>query len=584
MCPRRAWLLRRRSATDASASAPVRRRAHRRAVFGGSALLVPGAVAALMAIGAAPVYAGDWMLVSCVNPSQSAAPSEGWTSFAAGGGYGSNSSTSCAPGSPMFAALSTDAAVGVGSAETLQYIPPGGSKLVGGSADVSFYADGYGPNASGTAVAYTPEYAYNGSNVFFQCASGLPPCAPGSYDYSGVIVIPGGRGGNLYLSAGCGGTGGEACDEGGSEGAWSLVRLWWANLLLENDSAPTGSGFSGSLLEPRAHGTADLQFTAGDPGGPGVYRVTLQIDGQTAYEGTPNGNGGHCVAVGDSSGALMFDYQQPCLPSESVDVPVNTTTLSDGAHTLKVIVTDAAQNSSVVYDGTITSANRTTVSALLSSPRVSSPGVEPTYAIVLGKKTAALSKGVRRTFASSALTLSGEVRDAAGTPAPNVTVSLVAQEGNPPRGSLVVLARTTSNAAGEWVLHAPKGPSRLLRIVYGNTANAARAGAGVAISEMVSPVLALHVHSPDGALLVFSGHVAITPLGPPRPLVTIETRAADGWETVGHAVRVAANGTYRYAFQSSPLTLGRRFAFRAQTPQTNLWQAGISPIHEAVVR
>ena len=97
-----------------------------------------------------------------MNPSQSAAPSEGWTSFAGGGGYGSNNSTACGPGSPMFAILSTDAAVGVGSAETLQYTPPGGSTLIGGSVDVSMYADGGGYNASGTAVAYTPNYAYDG--------------------------------------------------------------------------------------------------------------------------------------------------------------------------------------------------------------------------------------------------------------------------------------------------------------------------------------------------------------------------------------------------------------------------------------
>jgi hypothetical protein len=482
----------------------------------------------------------------------------------------------------MFAILSADAAVGVGSVETLQYTPPGGSKLVGGSVDVSLYADGYGYGASGTAVAYSPEYAYSGSNVFFQCDWGLAPCANDTNDFAGVLGVPSGKGGSLYLSAGCGGTEGQACDEGGSEGAWALVRLWWANLLLENDSAPTGSGFTGSLLEPDAHGTADLQFTAGDPG-PGVYRVTLQIDDQVIYQGTPDGNGGHCAAEGNSSGALMFDYQQPCKQSETVDIPVNTTTLSDGEHTLKVTVTDAAQNSSVVYDGRITTANRTTVSSLLSSPVASRPVVEPTYAIVLDKHTAALGKIVRRSFTASALTLSGELRNLAGAPAPNVTVSLVAQEGNPPAGSLVVLARTTSNAAGEWVLHAPKGPSRLLRVVYGSPANAANAGAGVAISEIVSPVLGLHVRTPGGARLVFSGRLAVSPIGSPRPLVTIETKAGQEWEAVGHAIRVNANGSYRYVYRSSPLTLGRRFAFRAQTPATGLWQASHSPVHEAVV-
>ena len=49
-----------------------------------------------------------------------------------GGGNGSNNGTVCGPGSPMSAILSTDAGVAVGSNETLQYTPPGGSTLTGG--------------------------------------------------------------------------------------------------------------------------------------------------------------------------------------------------------------------------------------------------------------------------------------------------------------------------------------------------------------------------------------------------------------------------------------------------------------------
>src|ERR1019366_3043304 len=52
-------------------------------------------------------------------------------------------------------------------------------------------------------------------------------------------------------------------------------------------------------------------------------------------------------------GGLMFDYSQPCPPSESVDLPINTTSLPNGQHTLKVLVQDAAGNSAVVYDGSI---------------------------------------------------------------------------------------------------------------------------------------------------------------------------------------------------------------------------------------
>jgi hypothetical protein len=249
-----------------------------------------------------------------------------------------------------------------------------------------------------------------------------------------------------------------------------------------------------------------------------------------------------------------------------------------------VIVTDAAQNSSVVYDGTIATVNRTTVSALLSSPLAASLSVEPAYAIVLDKRTAALGKTVRRSFEHSALTLSGELRNPAGVAAPGIPVSLLAQEGNQASGSFGTLAQTTTDGAGEWVLHAPRGPSRLLRIVSGPGAQAASARAGVGIGETVSPTLGLRVRTPGGARLVFSGRLAISPLGTPRPLVLIETRAGREWQAVGHTIRVRANGTYNYLYASSPLTLGRRFAFRAVTPATSLWQTGSSPVSEAVVR
>lgn len=333
--------------------------------------VLAAATALVLLCGGGVARAGEWEQVSCVNPNQTAAGSDGWVSVIAGGGYGSNSSTACGPGSPMFAILSTDAAVGVSSAETLRYIPPAGSNLIGGNVDVGLYADGRGYNASGTAVLYTPEYAYDASNVFFQCASGLTPCAPGSNDFTGVLGIPAGRGGNLYLSAGCGGAPGASCNEGGSNGAWSMVQLWWANLRLLNSSSPSASAVGGTLLEAGARGTQELALSATDPSGPGVYAVSVQADGQTLYTGTPDSNGGHCVAVGKDGAALMFDSSQPCKQSESVDEPIDTTPLHDGQHALKVTVADAAQNASLVYDATISTHN---APANASPPSVLSTG------------------------------------------------------------------------------------------------------------------------------------------------------------------------------------------------------------------
>jgi hypothetical protein len=388
------------------------------------------------------------------------------------------------------------------------------------------------------------------------------------------------------VGVGCdGGPGGYDCpgSQGGSSEA--VAEITSADFVIASSTSPAAGGFAGSLLDLGAHGLADLQFTATDPGGPGVYTVTLKVDGSDVYSGTPDGNGGACAAIGTyADGSWEFESREPCRQSETVDVPVDTTRLADGTHTLKVIVTDAAQNSSVVYSNTITTANRTTVSALLSSPLAPSLSVEPAYAIMLDNRTEALGKNVRRSFEHSALTLSGELRNPAGVAAPGVPVSLLAHEGDHASGSFGVLAKTTTDGAGQWVLHAPRGPSRMLRIVSGAGAQAASARASVGIGETVSPTLGLRVSTPGGARLAFSGRLTISPLGSPRPLVLIETRAGREWQAVGHAIRVRANGTYSYLYTSSPLTLGRRFAFRAVTPATGLWQTGSSPVREAVVR
>jgi hypothetical protein len=541
---------------------------------GGRVLLLALTVALAVAGGwlaAASACAGNWMEVSCLNPSQSAAPSEGWSSFAAGGGYGSNNSTGCGPGRPMFASLSTDAAVGVGSVETLQYTPPSGSTLIGGSVDVSLYADGYGYNASGTAVAYTPEYAYNGSNVFFQCASGLPPCASGSYDFSGVLGIPAGRGGSLYLSAGCGGAEGYACNSGGSEGAWSLVRLWWANLLLSSEVTPTGSGFSGTLLSANVEGTAGLTFTVADPGGPGVYLVVVQIDGKTVYSGTPNGNGGKCVPVGSSDGVLMFDYSQPCPASESVDLPINTTSLSNGQHTLKVLVQDAAGNSAVAYDAGISTKQPTSNSlgaqpgpgAGNSAAAVSAAVPNGTTANRTAQITLGLKRRITRTYGHRALRVSGRLLDGQGRPIAGATLDVLQQVSGSP--NLSVIGHTRTRSDGTFLANVAGGPTRTVEIAFRafstDTGYAAVGKVAEAVEAGVKLSVAPHRTGSEGTITL-TGRV----LGPvPRQGVSVNllVHYRGQWEPF-RTPRTDAAGRFTVVYQFEGAV--GRFPFRAEVP------------------
>jgi hypothetical protein len=522
-------------------------------------------------LAASSAYAGSWMEVSCVNPSQSAAPSEGWSSFATGGpGYGSNNSVGCGPGSPMFAILSADAAVGVGSGENLQYTPPAGSTLIGGSVDVSMFADGGGYNASGTAVAYSPDFAYNGSNVFFQCARGLEPCSNGTNDFSGVLGLPANRGGSFYIGAGCGGHEGYACDEGGSEGAWSLVRVWWANFLLANEATPTGSGVGGTLLSPNAEGTAELTLTAGDPGGPGVYLVAVQIDGKTVYDGTPNTNGGKCAPVGSSGGALMFDFNQPCPASESVDLPINTATLPNGQHTLKVLVQDAAGNSAVVYDGSI-SPTQPASGSLGAQP---GPGTGGSGAGAAGaangatasrtaKLTLGLKRRITRSYAHRALRVTGRLLDSQGHPIAGATLEVLQQVSGSPNVSVIAHAHTRAN--GTFVATVPGGPTRTVEIAYRAFSAEAGYAATAKIAERVGAGVELRI-SPrrtgsEGAITL-SGRV-LGSVPPQGVSVNLLVHYRGQWEPF-RTPRTDASGHFTVVYQFEGAV--GRFPFRAEVP------------------
>jgi hypothetical protein len=289
----------------------------------------------------------------------------------------------------------------------------------------------------------------------------------------------------------------------------------------------------------------------------------------------------------------MFDWPQPCPQAESVDIPVNTSTLSDGEHNLKIIVTDAAQNVSTVLDQTITTLNHPTTNAPSSSPAVTprtaaaatapaASAAPPVYTLSLDAATQTLTSGITRPYSHSAVQLAGAVKTEAGAAASGVPITLWAKAAN--SGTYKQLAKAITNSSGAWTLNAPPGPSRLLRVTTNPTQPPTRANGAVSVKETVTPTLSLNVATPANATLIFTGQLSITPLGTPRPLVIIETPGPDGWEAVGTPIRVDTHGRFRYAYRNSPLTLNRRFQFRAVTPTTALWQRGHSPVRNAVIR
>ena len=528
----------------------------------------------LLGLSAQCAYAGEWMQVTCLNPDQSVAPFEGWWSFADG------ASASGGAGCGGFGLLSATQAAPVGTEALLYYQPPSGSTLAGGTVDVTMSAYGSGVNATGTAIAASP--TEDDSDIILECALGRGGCGNGAYAYSGTLSLPANRGGEFYLWAGCDGVSGYSCDTGaGPVGAWSEVQLWWADMLLSNDSLPSASGFGGGLLSgQKITGTASLTFTASDPAGPGVYTVSVLIDGTAVYSATPNANGGECVPVGNSAGALMFDYQQPCLASEPVDLPISTAALPDGQHDVKVIVTDAAQNSATVLDQTITTANRTTISSNGSqlrhppAPQPTTPPPPPpppcnavcdSHPQLQSTGPAATALDGPRSVSRSAVTLTGRLLTHTGAPIAGAQLQLIEQPAALGLSGRAI-ASTTTTPTGTWTFKAPTGPSRTLTVVYLEHLSDSTPQATLAYHETVKAPVKLHGarHARIGQRITFTGSLPGGYIPAGGQLVAMQILYGGQWRTID-LLRTNNTGAFAYAYQFSGVPPGA-YRFRALVP------------------
>ncbi len=323
----------------------------------------------------ATARAGVWTYDTCTQPDGQPASTVGWSVSAQGGGPGgaSGDENSCAAGAAGGGALTAGQNGNVpddGGPVWLFTAPPG-ETIAGGTVVATLQAP------QGEDWISTPGDTNTPADDFAYCAFNSPSPCSGTHTYS--IDHAGGT--NIYAVARC-------VDAGNCpsfQGEAARVSISSAQIELSDAALPTGTGFSGPLLSRRAHGVADLLFTASDPNvppaggdGPGVDTVTVTIDGTPVYSQTPNANGGACVAIpgGPAGGGSMFDSEQPCPTETSVDVPVDTRAFSDGGHDLAVSVTDAAGNTATVLDREITVSNPTT------TPRVHRRGEVKTRLVV----------------------------------------------------------------------------------------------------------------------------------------------------------------------------------------------------------
>jgi 5-hydroxyisourate hydrolase-like protein (transthyretin family) len=193
---------------------------------------------------------------------------------------------------------------------------------------------------------------------------------------------------------------------------------------------------------------------------------------------------------------------------------------------LKVVVQDAAGNSAVVYDGSITTKQPSSNSlGAMPGPGTaagSSPAGGPNG--TTASRTAQLGLGVRsritRDYARRALRVTGRLLDGQGQPIAGATLDVLQRVSGSPTS--VVIGHGKTRANGTFAAAVPGGPSRTIQIAYRAFSTDASYAAATKIAEAVGAGVTLSVNprsTGSEGTITLSGHV----LGPiPAQGVAVE--------------------------------------------------------------
>jgi hypothetical protein len=504
----------------------------RRGVSGLVALLLVG----VCLMSASTARAGEWVQRSCSYGTEYI-PTESWEGIEVNGYKNPNQDRpfdGCL-GFTMGGGLDVGAAADngdePGAGEMWLYRAPHESTIASGLLTATLTAH----NGDAQIVAS----AKNGPATLANCES--PNCHSGG----GLVPITASGGTELYEQASCFGTDGGPCPS--EPGFAAEAGISSAQIVLATNATPGGSGFSGTLLSEMVSGKGRLSFTATDPG-PGVYQVIVRIDSQQMWAATPSLNEGKCVVKGAYEGARAFNYAQPCPTSIPVSAEIDTSSLADGPHHLTVEVEDAAGDTSVVYAGTVSIDNQSTVGAAGSGP---ANGTNASDQAKLTARWKSTSKVTRTSRYGQADSVTGRLTTSTGQPISGALLDVSATPADEGAKS-ASLASVRTGPTGAWALTLPKGiSSSALHFTYrshvddtipvATTVLILRVHAGIVLR------IAPHVTS-VGHMIHFSGVLHGAPIPPGGKQLVLEASSGREWVQFD-TITTDAKGRYRASYR-----------------------------------
>jgi len=296
---------------------------------------VPGVVGIAMSLMLASVVAVDasaatYEVHACRLPSGAPAPAHGWTRI---GGPEAVSQINC-PGGGM-TSRPADGEHALGRLLGFSFTAPTGTTIVG----FNRHVEGAVNMVPGAPPPWHWEQGESGTEAGSGRAVGVRVecgnCGPftQNYDYPQTPDELS----EISVALSCASQNGPGpCAANGSH-----FTLRWITLRLRDLMAPQVLSASGSLLDNRVpqHGERFLTLKLRDVGG-GLLRTRVEVDGERFSEQAIDDNNGRCRPP--------FVAPVPCKLAADIELPVDTSRLSDGHHQLAVRVFDATGVNSTV--------------------------------------------------------------------------------------------------------------------------------------------------------------------------------------------------------------------------------------------
>jgi hypothetical protein len=345
----------------------------------------------------------------------------------------------------------------------------------------------------------------------------------------------------------------------------SVLAITALSLTLHDDEQPTLYLTGGELLLAGAHSGTDLvSFSASAPNS-GVAEVDAYLGstlvGSDAYESTQ----------------CSFAQFDPCPPTVSDSVAIDTAKVPDGSYPLVLDARDASGNTAGVpwsvpisVDNNASPATAAKGTGAVTNPP--GPGAPNGRSATSKAQIAYLGDdgGKLKVAEGHAVNVRGRLANQTDTAIPGATVDVLSQTAGS-NDPFEVIGHASTDANGAFTFRVPAGPSRVIRTGYRAFANDTGYDATADLSETVTAATSLTV-SPKrlrGRSFMFQGlvHASSFPRG---QQVEIQALTGSSWTHVTFA-SVAANGRFKVRYRLKHYYPHVTFVFRAVPVASPIW-------------